>query len=504
MQEQSLSTQGRGIWSVQQLRAVEQAAIAAGIDELELVQRAARAACCVLKQTHPSAEQVAILCGVGNNGADGYAMAAQLKQAGLQPQLYPLWGEPKTAAAQQACAACERLNIVQHPPGVLPRTSTTQVVIDALLGIGLCRPLQGQMLQHIRQVNQLQLPVLALDVPSGLQADKGCLLPQAVRAHATISFLGLKREFFMEQGPDVTGHLMLHNLDVDAALFPNPEATLFHGKHLRQPLCRRRSATAHKGCFGRCLVVGGAEGMPGAAVLATHAALRTGAGLVRVATHPQHTAAGAMHHPEALWHAMQRASDLSDLLSTATCVVVGPGLGKEAWGRQLWRSVAQQQDLPLVVDADALGLLADNPICCEQWVLTPHPKEAAALLRCSTEEIQHDRFAAARALQARYGGVVVLKGARTVVASDKEALQVCPAGNPGMASAGMGDVLAGILGGLLAQFSGKVALQHLAALGVWLHAQAGDKAAVQQGQRGLLASDVIGQLQALVNPSQMH
>ncbi|MEM7588944.1 MAG: NAD(P)H-hydrate dehydratase [Myxococcota bacterium] len=500
MQQEKLSTQGRGIWSVQQLRAVEQAAVAAGIDEFQLVQRAAKAACCALQCMHPKVARVAILCGVGNNGADGYALAAQLKQAGQNPQLYPVWGGPKTDAAQQALTLCKQLSIPQNEAGVLPRKSDADVLVDGLLGVGLSRPLQGQMLEHIQQVNQLQLPVLALDIPSGLHADSGSMFPEAVRAHGTISFLGLKRGFFMGHGLGVTGRLMLHNLDVDAVLFPDPEATVFHGKHLQQPLCRRRTASAHKGCFGRCLVVAGTQGMPGAGVLATHAALRTGAGLVCVATHPQHAAAGAMKHPEALWHGVRDAKQLNDLLSNATCVVVGPGLGQETWGKQLWESVSQHKGIPLVVDADALGLLAKRPSHSKQWILTPHPKEAAQLLGCNTQDIQRDRFTAAHTLQARYGGVVVLKGACTVVASEKGMLQVCTAGNPGMASAGMGDVLAGILGGLLAQFFGKVPLQHVAALGVWLHAQAGDKVALQQGQRGLLARDVIACLQPLVNP----
>ena len=501
MQRLELTTQAAGVWQVEHLRAAEQKAIAAGVDEWQLVQRAAKAACCALRQRYAQAEHVAVLCGVGNNGADGYALAALLQQAGLKPQIHALWGAPKTEVARRASAVCEQLGVPQHEAGVLPAVGETQLLVDGLLGIGLSRPLQGQMLQHIRQINLLRLPVLALDITSGLQADTGCALPEAIVADSTVSFLGLKRGFFMQDGPHVAGHLMLHDLDVGADLLPCCDAVLFHVQQLQAPLLQRRQVDAHKGCFGHCLVVAGAQGMPGAGVLATHAALRTGAGLVRVATHGHHTAAGAMRHPEAVWQAVQQGDNLCDLLAKATCVVVGPGLGQDAWGQQLWAVVAQRPNIPMVVDADALGLLAKSPSRYERWILTPHPKEAAQLLGCSTQQVQQDRFAAARAVQARYGGVVVLKGAYTVVASNAPAVQVCPAGNPGMASAGMGDVLSGILGGLLAQFGSSVDLQQLAALGVWLHAQAGDKAAAQQGQRGLLAGDVIAQLPALVNPA---
>ncbi|MCK4608327.1 MAG: NAD(P)H-hydrate dehydratase, partial [Gammaproteobacteria bacterium] len=246
-----------------------------------------------------------------------------------------------------------------------------------------------------------------------------------------------------------------------------------------------RSSIAHKGCFGHVLVVGGDRGMAGAVRLAGEAAIRTGAGLATVATRGEHIMAVSGMRPELMCYGINSGVDLAPLLARASVVVVGPGLGRSAWSLDLWQTVINDTK-PKVVDADGLNWLAENSGYSDNWILTPHPGEAARLLGCDTVTIQQDRFKAVRALQQKYGGVCVLKGAGTLVA-DADKIYICTAGNPGMASGGMGDVLSGIIGALLAQ---GLNLTEAARLGVMLHSHAADLAAERFGARALLASDL--------------
>jgi NAD(P)H-hydrate epimerase len=255
-----------------------------------------------------------------------------------------------------------------------------------------------------------------------------------------------------------------------------------------------RARASHKGDYGHVLVVGGDHGMAGAVRLAGEAAARTGSGLVSIATRAAHAAVIAAACPELLCHGVECARDLRVLLQRASVVAIGPGLGQSAWAHDMLAAVLQMR-LPRVVDADALNLLAQEPMQCDHWVLTPHPGEAARLLGMTTKQVQADRLQAAQALQQRYGGVCVLKGAGTLVCTS-ESVAICEAGNPGMASGGMGDVLTGVIAGLLAQ---GLSLVDAACAGVYIHAKAGDRAA-QEGERGLLASDVLPHLRKLVNP----
>lgn len=254
-----------------------------------------------------------------------------------------------------------------------------------------------------------------------------------------------------------------------------------------------RNPAAHKGDFGHVLVFGGDHGMSGALRLAGEAALRTGAGLVSAATRAEHAASISVARPELMSHGIESASALAPLLKRATVLAVGPGLGQEEWGRKLLSSVLQST-LPMVVDADALNLLAIEPSQRDNWILTPHVGEAARLLDVTIEQVQADRVAAAVTLQKKYGGVTVLKGAGTVVVGVTGDVAVCSEGNPGMASGGMGDVLTGVIAGLLAQ---GCLLTEAAQQGVCLHAHAADVAA-QEGQRGLLASDLFPVLRRLL------
>jgi ADP-dependent NAD(P)H-hydrate dehydratase / NAD(P)H-hydrate epimerase len=261
-----------------------------------------------------------------------------------------------------------------------------------------------------------------------------------------------------------------------------------------QKLLPPRARDAHKGLFGHVLIIGGDYGMAGAVRLAGEAALRAGAGLVSVTTRPEHIGVVSSARPELMCHGVTRADGLEKILTRATVLVIGPGLGQSDWSKNLL-AAALSSPQPKVIDADGLNLLARQPHKNDNWILTPHVGEAGRLLNCTTASIGKDRIHAVKTLQNKFGGVCILKGAGSLIA-DKNSLSICKAGNPGMASGGMGDVLSGIIGGLLAQ---GLSLQQATELGVCLHAHAGDLAAKKNGERGLLASDLILYLRKLVN-----
>jgi len=320
------------------------------------------------------------------------------------------------------------------------------------------------------------------------------VMGSAIAADLTVTFVGLKRGLFTSGGPQQCGEIVFSDLGIDprAKLDVRPSARLLDPNRLRLP---RRTRAAHKGLYGHVLVIGGDHGYSGAARLAAEAAARVGAGLVSVATRATHAAMMNLTCPELMCHGVESIDELNPLLERATTLALGPGLGRGEWGRSLFRR-ALESGLPLVVDADALNLLAESPQPIAQSVLTPHPGEAGRLLGKTSSQVQQDRFSAVRALQAKYGGVCILKGSGTLIQSGTKIPEVCPAGNPGMASGGMGDVLTGVIAGLIAQ---GLCPQEAARLGVCLHAEAGDHAAANGGERGLLASDLLRPLQHLVN-----
>lgn len=254
-----------------------------------------------------------------------------------------------------------------------------------------------------------------------------------------------------------------------------------------------RSPIANKADFGRILIIGGDVGMSGAVHLAGEAALRAGAGLVKIATHPQHAATVNVARPELMVEAIQEPQDLTPLLEQATHIILGPGLGQSTWSEGLW-DIAINTHKPMVIDADALNLLAKHPRTLEYAILTPHPGEAARLLNISTEEVQANRNESILQLQQTFKGIVILKGHHTLISDGSDTLYMCEQGNPGMATAGMGDVLSGVIGGLLPQ---TMNLLQAACLGVCVHATAGDFAA-DSGERGLIASDLFTYIQEIL------
>jgi NAD(P)H-hydrate epimerase len=313
----------------------------------------------------------------------------------------------------------------------------------------------------------------------------------AVKATCTVTFIGLKQGLYTGLAADYCGEILYSSLAVPKEVFKKVTTNTHRAVKKKFP---PRARCAHKGDHGHVLIVGGDRGYSGAARMAGEAALRVGAGLVSVATHPEHAALLNLARPELMCHGVDNAGQLSPLLDKADVIVIGPGLGQGKWAAELFIAAIKSSKM-LVIDADGLNLLAHVPEKHHNWVLTPHPGEAARLLRCTTADVQQDRYAAVVAIQAKYDGIAVLKGAGTLIAGNDN-VTVSTTGNPGMASGGMGDVLAGVIAGLAAQgFSLKDAAQQ----GVYLHGMAADLAVGKTGERGLLASDLMPYLRQLVN-----
>ncbi|MEP5764681.1 MAG: NAD(P)H-hydrate dehydratase [Halieaceae bacterium] len=491
----------QSLYTAAQTRELDRIAIEEfGIPGIQLMARAGRAAFELylsgLAEDGP--EQLAVFCGTGNNGGDGFVIAALAQSRRIPVCVYQvgdagkITGDAALARQQALDAGVEMINF---EPGL---ELDSCVVIDALLGTGLSGDVRGDYLEAIELINASDCPVLAIDIPSGLCSDSGRCLGSAILAELTVTFIGVKQGLLTGVGSDYCGDLHFADLEVPAEVYQQLQpASLRLDLDLELDLLPAFALSAHKGVFGHALVVGGDYGMAGAALMAAEAAARCGAGLVSAATRPEHVAALVSRRPEIMACPVNSRSELEPLLERAAALAVGPGLGHSPWSEQLLQRCLETS-LPLVLDADGLNLLAagllPQAIPRDNWILTPHPGEAARLLQCSTADIQADRFAAVRDLQARFGGVVLLKGAGTLVC-DGEQVYVCPYGNPGMASGGMGDVLSGVLASLLAQGLSPSAA---ARLGVCLHSAAADLAAAD-GVRGLLATDLMPWLRDLVD-----
>jgi len=478
-----------------------------GVPGIELMERAGAGAFGVLRARWPGARRLCIVAGTGNNGGDGYVLARRAREAGLEVSVAQL-GEPARIAGDAARARDRLMSAGTVPaPFDALALADADVVVDAVFGTGLGREVRGAWRGALEAVNAAAKPVLALDVPSGLDADSGAVHGIAVEASATVTFVALKQGLLTGEGPASTGALCLDDLGVGGEVAARTEPSAWRMVlEDHAPLLAPRPRSAHKGRYGHVLVVGGEHGFAGAARMAGEAAARAGAGLVSVATRAAHAAGIASARPELMVHGVEEAAALASLLERASVIALGPGLGQSPWSQALWEA-ALAAGKPLVVDADGLNLLARAATAGRasrraDWVLTPHPGEAGRLLGSQAGAVQRDRFAAVADLAERYGGVAVLKGSGTLVlASGERAPRLCDAGNPGMATGGMGDVLTGVVAGLMAQ---GLAPGDAARLGVCLHAHAADRAAAEQGERGLLALDLMAHLRRLVNPFQAH
>jgi len=488
----------RALYTAEQVRGFDRLAIEHfGIPGLELMERAGRAAFSLLRQRWPQVRRLAVLVGTGNNGGDGFVVARLAREAGLEVRVLQL-GDRERLRGDALANAVRWRELGGHWEDFTAIPAEVELIVDALLGTGLERAVDGRWAAAIEAVNAHPAPCLAIDVPSGLHSDSGVAMGTAVRAALTLSFIGLKVGLFTADGPDCAGEVVFDGLAVPAAVYASSVASARRVDwHKLSGLLGPRRRNAHKGHFGHVLVIGGNHGLGGAARLAAESALRVGSGLVSLATRAAHVAPVLAGRPEIMVRAMEQPAEIAPMLRQASVVAVGPGLGRDDWAMAMWRG-ALESGRPLVVDADALHLLAAQPLRRSDWVLTPHPGEAAALLGVCSAEINAQRLEALGQLQRRYGGSVVLKGAGSMIASeDSSPPALCSDGNPGMASGGMGDVLTGVIAGLLAQ---GLTTRDAAEGGVCLHAAAGDAAARAGGQRGLLAGDLIGRLRGLANP----
>ena len=382
----------------------------------------------------------------------------------------------------------------------------TEMLVDAMLGTGLNREVTDTYKVAIEAVNNSGVPVLAVDLPSGLSADTGAVLGVAVRASVTVTFIARKVGLYTNNGPEHAGEIVFDDLDVPHNIYQRVPAAAGLVA-LQRPAGQRKSRhrNANKSDHGKLLIVGGDQGMAGAVTMTAEAAFMSGAGMVAVATHPDNPPVIVTRRPEVMASGITTASELLQRLQWADVVVMGPGLGQSGWSQMVFDTVLES-DLPLVLDADGLNLLSQRsaPLAAHlagsrnqrsTWVLTPHPGEAGRLLGVQASVIQADRLKASAQLQQSCGGVTLIKGAGTVIQQAQEVM-ICPFGNPGMAVAGMGDVLSGVIGALLA---GGNEPMLATALGVGVHAKAADNLVSNQGEIGLMATELLPEIRKLMN-----
>lgn len=459
------------------------------------MQRAGAAAFSLARELYPQTQHWLVACGHGNNGGDGYVVARLAQAEGIRVTLLALESD-KPLPEEAACARdawLDAAGVIHAPEHVW--ADDIDLVIDGVLGTGLNSAPRDAAAQLIEKCSQHAAPVVALDIPSGLLAETGATPGAVINASHTITFIALKPGLLTGKARDVVGKLHFHALGLETWLNgQTAPITRVDSAQLAGWLPPRKP-TSHKGTNGRLVIIGGDHGTAGAIRMTGEGALRAGVGLVRVLTRAENIAPLLTARPELMVQELTPQS-LDESLAWADVVVIGPGLGQQEWGKKALQKVENSRK-PMLWDADALNLLAINPDKRQNRVITPHPGEAARLLNCSVSQIESDRLLAADRLVKRYGGIVVLKGAGTVVASQSGECAIVDVGNAGMGSGGMGDVLSGIIGALLAQ---KLTPYDAATAGCVAHGAAADVLAQRYGTRGMLASDLLSTLYPFVNP----
>jgi ADP-dependent NAD(P)H-hydrate dehydratase / NAD(P)H-hydrate epimerase len=484
------------LYTAAQVRELDNIAITENkIPGYTLMTRAAKAAFDLIQEHHPRDKNIAVVCGVGNNAGDGFALAALAHKANKNVIIFLICNPNKL----NGDALKAYTDLVKSEATIIQYTNqklyTFDLIVDAVFGSGLSRNITNPFRKAVLAINSAQKPVLSLDLPSGIHADTGEIMGCAVIATASISFIGLKRGMFTNNGPEYSGRIFFNDLQVPSTIYEglNNETERLNIAQLLEKLPPRAKNT-HKNSYGHTLIVGGNTGMLGAAQLCATACLRSGSGLVSLATKSKHAPLINKWLPEVMSWGIDKSTQITEQIGKATVVAIGPGLGQDVWAKRLFKASIKTK-LPLIVDADALNLLAQNPIKKENMILTPHPGEAARLLGSSTTAIQKDRFSAIRKLAMTYQATVILKGSGSLVCGPKSNIYLCDLGNPGMASGGMGDALTGIVAALVAQ---GLSTLDAATLGVCLHAKAADLATTK-GERGLVATDLFVYLRNLIN-----
>lgn len=479
------------ILSSRQIRAAEENAGSAGISAAELMDRAGRAAAREICARYAVADRrVLVLCGSGNNGGDGFVIAAALCAAGAYVSVLLPCGEPKTETARTYFPLPDGVQMLSRCDGEF------DFIVDALFGIGLSRGLSGELAGLIGQVNRAAAVRIAIDVPSGVFCDTGAVEGAAFRADLTLTMIAAKPCFFLPPASEYCGELAV--LDIGA---PVGESACFT---VEPPQLPPRAKNAHKGTFGRALLLCGSYGMCGAEILAARAALRMGAGIVSAVVCDRNYSAFCSSVPEAVTLPVDTAQSgapapapgvLPAWIATGSALLCGCGLGRSSDSVRLVRTALDCTEIPTVLDADGINAVGSDIECLRKTraplILTPHPGEMARLCGTSIQQIEDDRPGAAVRLAARSGCIVVLKGANTVIASPEGRVFFNTTGNPGLATGGSGDVLAGMMVSLLAQ---NIPPLDAALAAVWLHGAAADRCKARTGERFLLPSDVIGEL----------
>ncbi|MDJ0833389.1 MAG: NAD(P)H-hydrate dehydratase [Gammaproteobacteria bacterium] len=472
------------LYSRQQVYQLDQLAIQEDTQpSRQLMHKAATAAWRQIQSDFPECHDLLVLAGSGNNGGDAFAVALMALQAGYRVRLITMGDlerqseESRFYRAQFETAGGN----IQPWAGTLPEAG---LIIDGLLGIGLNKSLAGDWQQLISAINQHPAPTVSIDIPSGLNADTGNPMPCAVEARLTITFIGRKLGCYIADGPDYCGEIRFADLGLSQSAREQipPSCQTLQADNIELPAARR--INSHKNDYGHVLVIGGDRTMSGAVSLAASAALRSGAGLVSLCLHPENYQVAASRQAELM---VSTWADIELQLARASVVVIGPGLGQSAAASRLLQHIAATS-LPLVVDADALTAAFVDSLQSTSVVLTPHPGEAARLLDMTSRELQQDRLQALQSLTGRWPFVSVLKGSGSLIGQPDQPPWLCLDGHPGMASAGMGDVLSGMIGGYLAQ---GLSPWQAARSAVLVHALAAQDFTHEQDANSLIASDVI-------------
>ncbi len=493
------------LYTCQQVKSLDQLAMKHySLLPYELMDRAAQAALRVLHHHWHKHHRIAIVCGQGNNGGDGYVLARLAKQKDWFVNVYDVSPQEFTGRSPEAQEAREdwiASGGVIHP---IPSVFTEELIVDALLGTGAHFPVAPLFAQAIEAINQSHKAVFALDIPSGLNGDTGCIEGPVVKADVTLTFVGLKMGLVSHQGNDVVGKLEFDHLGLEDSLIAKiPPAAYRIDYASLENVVPHRLLSANKGNQGHVLIVGAGKAQYGGSVcLAGEAALRAGAGLVSVIVAPESLIRSAHAPLELMMTACEEPKEAKDFFERATVLVLGPGLSQSPWGEKWFHytlSQAMARGVPIVIDADGLNWLSKCPQKVENAVFTPHPGEAARLLNTTVESIQHNRLENAKIIQDKLGGTVVLKGAGTVIINAQQKAYVLAGGFPALATGGTGDVLSGVMGALLAQ---GMNASEAAQLSVCVHALAA-KEQQKQGIRGMMASDLLPAIRRLLNPEDV-
>ena len=479
-----------------QMKAADQYTIQKlGVPSLELMEHAAQACVQVLEDEKVDLSHVCVVCGSGNNGGDGFAIARILQNNRYSVETFCV-GNPEHYTEETQ----EQMHRLQECGGKItygmPQEDSYSVIIDAVFGVGLSRKVEGRYRQVIEQMNRMRGTKFAVDIPSGLSATTGCILGCAFKADYTVTFQLKKIGLELSQGRTMAGRVIVPDIGISTdSICEDQEIVRTAGKDIYRKMLPDRPEDSNKGTYGRLLVIAGSKGMAGAAYLNAHAAYMTGAGLVRIYTSSDNREILQTLLPEAIITTYEEYNkeELLSLLTWADGVCIGSGLGMSRLSEKILKTVIEYVKVPCLIDADGLNLLAENNNYLNQmaerrFVITPHMKEMSRLTGTPVEELKADRIQILKDFISRYRITCVLKDSRTLIASEEKGIRMNLTGNSSMTKAGSGDVLAGVISGWMVQ--GKEA-EDAAELGTYIHGLSGDLAKFEKGVYSVMARDLI-------------